>query len=288
MSLQNPLIANEAMYSTVKGDYFYPQTVASQVIMEDGSRLNAYLGGIVVPSGYELLWENPNPSVEFANQTLNIEKLNDCNLLYILFRRANNDSKYVFISILNDGFTFTISDYYGSNQYRDIKLNGNNIEFLTASDASKLIPCQIYGIKENVSLGGEGTLLNADMLGGVAAEEYVKKSETGMTLLWTNASPTSEFAAQTITVNNEKYKEFLIVFIMNNSGTDQIIRTMTCIKGYKNLLSTGADRILSRYVTINNNAFVFTGGYYQGAIGNSTSDTGHNKFAVPLFIYGVK
>ena len=84
MSLQNPLRANEAMYSTVKGDYFYPQTVASQVIMEDGSRLNAYLGGMVIPNGMELLWENPDPNAEFAEQTLTINDLDKYKFIYIV------------------------------------------------------------------------------------------------------------------------------------------------------------------------------------------------------------
>ena len=43
MSLQNPLRPQTALKDIESGEHFYPMTCASQVLMEDGSRLNAYL-----------------------------------------------------------------------------------------------------------------------------------------------------------------------------------------------------------------------------------------------------
>ena len=55
--------------------------------------------------------------------------------------------------------------------------------------------------------------INADTLGGISADEFAKLSDlenvsAGMTmeLLWENASPSSEFAAQTIPLDLSEYK----------------------------------------------------------------------------------
>ena len=283
MSLQNPLIANEAIYSAKWKDYFYPQTVDKQVIMSNGERLNAYLSGMVIPSGMELLWENPNPSAEFAAQKISISNLGEYNVVKIVYRDEITTNIFCTIDITERDISYDArcgydrirSRYYTINSDNTITVNDGRFQtgigtFNTANTVC--VPYKIYGIKENVSLGGEGTLLNADMLGGVAAEEYVKKSESGMKLLWTNASPSSAFAAQTINLDLSKYSRVLVVggFDVNYYTTKF---TAICAVG-------------------NNSNIVKPTGYRSFSVSTTGVTFGDgdsvNKELIPLNIYGIK
>lgn len=69
--------------------------------------------------------------------------------------------------------------------------------------------------------------INADTLGGISADEYVKLSDLehldtsgiSIELLWENASPSSEFAAQTVNYNSEISENNLVLVIGSEYNT---------------------------------------------------------------------
>ena len=293
MSLQNPLRANEAMYSTVKGDYFYPQTVSSQVIMEDGSRLNAYLGGMVIPNGMELLWENPDPTAEFVEQTIELD-LSEYKYARVLWYESsgffdidlsviNKNSVYVFgtrVGIWGRPFRPTAIGLHFESAW--VKLYDQTY---SSANNAYAIPGKIYGIKENATIGGEGTLLNADMLGNIPAEEYVKKSETGMELLWENANPTNEFAAQTLNLDI-KIGDVLLISYFFISGETLYFDEVYIVDNTRKWINRNAtSRHYHRVATMSAGEISFERAYYNE---HNVSQGYIDTAIVPVKIYKLK
>ena len=110
--------------------------------------------------------------------------------------------------------------------------------------------------------------------------------ETGgitMELLWENASPNSEFAAQTVSVDLSGYQMIGLVFkwVSASDWSEQPMEILT--KGdYQRLISATAETgSVSRRITkVSNTGITFAGGY---------ANTGaHNACCVPTLIYGIK
>lgn len=106
---------------------------------------------------------------------------------------------------------------------------------------------------------------------------------TKMDLLWTNASPTSSFSAQTVSLDLSDYNVFLLRCRTATTQTNCFISV--CVKG-NNVLNgsypfiTQADNV-SRIVDIDNSGFVF------GA-GRAGTNTSVNGDIIPYQIYGIK
>ena len=133
--------------------------------------------------------------------------------------------------------------------------------------------------------------IDADTLGGYSADEFAKLSHLenlntsgiSMELLWENASPTSTFAAQTITSDNSEYGYFLVGHKRTVSHDElrwTIVKKNTTTIGYN-----GDDRFFSRIITATDTEFVFGIGKYMENIG-SIRDNG--DVVVPTEIYGIK
>lgn len=106
-------------------------------------------------------------------------------------------------------------------------------------------------------------------------------------LLWTNSKLTSEFTAQTISVNLSKYNSVIIEFIASINYTDLASRvcykkndTFAMQTGYMGGGITESGTARSRgIVSINNNGVQFSDAY---AVGSKT-----NNVMIPSKIYGV-
>ena len=114
-------------------------------------------------------------------------------------------------------------------------------------------------------------------------------------LLWENPSPTSSFAAQTVSLDLSEYSKIIIEF---NSDTPSGVRDIQTIinpvvvgKGGVAIRFGGVqDKYLGnihfRYYQTTNSSITFDNSYYQGWTGTTT--TLNNNFVIPYRIYGIK
>lgn len=126
------------------------------------------------------------------------------------------------------------------------------------------------------------------------SEGFYTKGETddllagkvSMTLLWENASPSSAFAAQTISLDLSGY-EFIYV-IAANWFVSGFVRTQVGASGTINRYApiSWSKTTGSRNLDIVETGIYFTGGYSGGAIGGTFSAA--NGECVPTQIYGIK
>lgn len=109
-----------------------------------------------------------------------------------------------------------------------------------------------------------------------------------MDLLWTNASPTSAFSTQQISVNKDRYHALLFLFKRGTSG-DQYVSELVpnstrvwIVTAY----NAGLGLLTSRqFVVEDGSTITFRNGYKQIGFG---SDTISDDLVVPYQIYGVK
>ena len=138
--------------------------------------------------------------------------------------------------------------------------------------------------------------LNADQLQGHPASYFTTSEELNniitngtlkMDLLWENASPTSSFAEQTISVNYSSYKLIMVVF-MRDIFSDilcHVLSPTTPQKPTATMYAWNASTILYRYLAIKDNSITFYSGVRMTAVGSDVSD---NDKLIPYKIYGIK
>lgn len=98
-------------------------------------------------------------------------------------------------------------------------------------------------------------------------------------LLWTNSSPESSFAAQTVSLGLSEYDMLLITVALTSGGT---LATTVCLMGDDNFCGgIGQSQYsYSRKATVTTTGVTFTTGARNG-----TSGAG---YAIPVYIYGIK
>lgn len=114
------------------------------------------------------------------------------------------------------------------------------------------------------------------------ADEWADISEAGAmskwTLLWTNASPTSSFAAQTVSLDLRGYDAVVIVVDADRR------HTFPCFVGFQydlSYLPSGYNAAsFGRLATVSSVGVDFGAGYYNTGANNTV--------AVPQAIYGIK
>ena len=129
-------------------------------------------------------------------------------------------------------------------------------------------------------LGNIASYNGVDVLNDVEALDI----GVGMELLWTNASPTSSFAAQTIAVNLSGYGLVLITYMMRTSINDILASPITPV-GYGGMMATkntGLANLRFRYFVSS-----VSGVRVEPATGTGGT-TVENDFCIPYQIYGVK
>ena len=118
-------------------------------------------------------------------------------------------------------------------------------------------------------------LINA--LGGI---EYKK-------LLWTNPNPSSNFTAQTVSLDLTEY-DAVEIQCKNLASSDYMIGTLFRIKkGDKGLLLSNAATNRERDVhSVSNTGIEFSGGIIYNTYGGAQSTD--NSRVIPIRIYGIK
>lgn len=112
-----------------------------------------------------------------------------------------------------------------------------------------------------------------------------RKSE--MELLWQNASPTSEFGAQTLSFDLSEYKFVFMVCFSSIDGGGTIKKIYIAANGEKNVLHAQDCVFYERSATVNNSGITFTNAIRYPTYTGWTTTTA-NKNIVPYKIYGIK
>jgi len=118
-------------------------------------------------------------------------------------------------------------------------------------------------------------------------------------LLWTNSSPTSAFASQTISLNLSAYDSIKLIWKRAyNQGyyyTDYFQKGLTCqiarsMPNASNSTSTenGTVWVANRLVTVNKSGVTFGVGRYMYTDRTSSNNIYSNAHVIPYKIYGIK
>lgn len=115
-----------------------------------------------------------------------------------------------------------------------------------------------------------------------------------MTLLWTNASPTSNFAAQTVSLDLSGYDAVFVVSNLMTTGENNTgvfvkkgLATETNIVMYGAIVAASAMTVQIRGVTATDTGVVFSDAKLKAATSTSAGST-ENSRCIPLYIFGIK
>ena len=106
-----------------------------------------------------------------------------------------------------------------------------------------------------------------------------------MDLLWENASPSSSFAAQTVSIDLTKYSK-VVMQAIEGTGYSNINNYLALTDGSTIIMQNSFGKNRYRYVTVSSSGI----GFDDGKIYNSyaSSATTDNSVIVPSKIYGIK
>ncbi len=120
--------------------------------------------------------------------------------------------------------------------------------------------------------------------------EYLKNN-IGTDLLWANASPTSNFAAQSISVDLTNYKKFAIVFagIVASASSFKTIRfTEEYIVSNDDFIAATTINLGSGVVAYWHRKFSLSNKNNLTFADGADSGNTNNAILVPLYVYGIK
>lgn len=117
--------------------------------------------------------------------------------------------------------------------------------------------------------------------------DTVPRKSIQVDTLWENASPTSSFAGQTVSVAYSGYSLLMVTFLRNTTATQKTTMVMLpVVDDYYDVLmfhmSGTTYKTARRIAQITSAGIVFTSGFVEG-----TSDAANN-LVIPLVIYGIK
>ena len=114
-------------------------------------------------------------------------------------------------------------------------------------------------------------------------------------MIWENASPTSEFAAQVLpgTYTWTGYDMLMIVYVYDVTTTaraeyklTQIVECASGMKSYLQMYSVSGGMLFARAVYLNDDGTIELGGAQKRAFSSITTVTNDNNGCIPLRIYG--
>ena len=220
-------------------------------------------------SGMDLLWENPNPTLTFAAQTIALD-LSKYEGVMIEFQKSDVlKILRTCCSISDTGWI--ICSCNGGTKYRSYVPNSTGITFAAGGshtiwdqgtdDNNSSIPYRIYGVKKMIYDSQSG-------------------SSFGMNLIWQNPNPTTAFGAQTVALNLNGYEGVMVEYA--NSESNKSCAAMSS-QGWC-LTTCGGGRKYRSYVP-DTSGVTFSAGGSHTIWDQGTTD---NASTIPYRIYGIK
>ena len=221
----------------------------------------------------------------------------------LIIRKGTPASSPVVPSLVNDSSTIEIALARINVAKGAITLSNSNIVDLRGNDTycpmvydeqtirNAFVNCVGYadGVKK-ISDFPSVTPMASDKLlvenGGTGKsatiEDIGKVIGINMDLLWTNASPTSDFAKQTISLNLSKYKIVYIV-IRRSKGNNNLHNSLIVKKGESGFIFCymGGHGLLYREIE----GVSDSGVNFGVGVMNGNTD---NQYGIPIYIYGIK
>ena len=176
--------------------------------------------------------------------------------------------------------TYTDSTYISKSvPVFDVASNGNCFAFFgTATDG----------------LTDPKLIINGEMAFGTEVDAAAALANLGgvsMKSLWTNASPTSDFAAQTIPLILNGYEYVLVRYLYstNYQDTDQIAIVKVGREAYLTFTGTVSTNIYlsQRTISVGSDSVAFGAPVYK-TYASTSSPTANNKYCIPVEIIGIK
>ncbi len=172
---------------------------------------------------------------------------------------------------------------------------------LNFSTTEASVYIRIYSNSLSSANTGSVAFSNIQVEEGSTATTYEPYVETGINVdnelwyskpkvLWTNSAPTSQFAGQTITINDDisNYKYYEILFFHGTDSGSWCMSTGKIPSNFKTRFTTPRHYLGYREVTITNTSAVF-GNYIQyPTYGSSSGSVSNNAAAIPYQILGYK
>lgn len=228
------------------------------------------------------LWTNPSPDSNFAAQTITLSE-SAANFDFIMIKWR---------------VTAAASSTFSTIQFFETEVNNQanwrlcaNAGGGTHNQVSRDITVASDGITVTVGAGYFGNSTTAAnqraipvVFYGVNLNRDVKANAGTSTLLWTNASPTSNFAAQTIAIDLSDYDLYLIDALYEKDSSPHL-STIQKVGNSGMIVCTtkGNNYNQSRNVTYNSDgSLTFDDANYNGA-----TSTSNNNRVVPYHIYGI-
>ena len=176
--------------------------------------------------------------------------------------------------------TYTDSTYISKSvPVFDVASNGNCFAFFgTATDG----------------LTDPKLLINGELAFGTEADAAVALANLGgvsMKSLWTNASPTSNFAAQTISLNLNGYEYVLVRYLYSTDYQSQNQIAIVKVGGDAYLTFTGVAStniyLSQRTISVGSDSMTFGEPVYK-TYASTSNPTANNKYCIPVEIIGIK
>ena len=183
--------------------------------------------------------------------------------------------------------TYTDSTYISKSvPVFDVASNGNCFAFFGAATDGLTDPKLI---------------INGEMAFGTEADAAVARTNLGVTLanlggvsmksLWINASPTSDFATQTISLNLSGYEYVLVRYLYSTDYQSLNQIAIVKVGGDAYLTFTGGAStniyLSQRTISVGSDSVVFGAPVYK-TYASTSKPTANNKYCIPVEIIGIK
>lgn len=155
------------------------------------------------------------------------------------------------------------------------------VNLASTTAASPLIASPRPGVTGTLPIARGGTEATT------AAEALANLGGLSMELIWQNASPTSTFAAQSISISNlQNYSKILVIARYSTGSNNGITAMFDTATGALGAIIGAATYTGWRNFTVKSNAIQFDGATYRTTYGGGVATD--NAYFVPVEIYGIK